>query len=127
MRFRFEPGKGLIVGPTRLSGPSGDAIVRLALDTGAVGTMVSSEALVTLGYDPARITERIRITSATATEYAPQVVVARIEALGHTRDEFTVVCHTLPPESRLDGVLGLDFPSARRLAIDFAAGILDPE
>jgi hypothetical protein len=43
MSHRFNPREGLIIVPTRLYGPAGDAIVRLALDTGATGTLVNTE------------------------------------------------------------------------------------
>lgn len=35
MSFPFDPQQGLIIVPTELWGPSGSAILRLALDTGA--------------------------------------------------------------------------------------------
>ncbi len=43
MILPFNPGSGLIVAPTRLFGPSGDIIIRMAIDTGATGTIVSTE------------------------------------------------------------------------------------
>lgn len=60
MNISFDPSKGLIVVPTRLSGPKGDTVVRLALDTGATGSTVNGEVIVLLGYDPAGSSERIR-------------------------------------------------------------------
>jgi hypothetical protein len=41
MSLTFDPKEGLIVVPTRLWGPSGDTLVRLALDTGATGSVVN--------------------------------------------------------------------------------------
>lgn len=38
MSFPFDPQQGLIIVPVELWGPSGSAILRLALDTGATGT-----------------------------------------------------------------------------------------
>lgn len=46
MSHRFDAQEGLIIIPTRLFGPAGESIVRLALDTGATGTMVNTEVLV---------------------------------------------------------------------------------
>jgi hypothetical protein len=37
MRFRFDAQHGLIIVHTELAGPSGTAVVRLALDTGCDG------------------------------------------------------------------------------------------
>jgi hypothetical protein len=41
----FEPHHGLIIVTTELAGPSATAIVRLALDTGATGTLVNAGIL----------------------------------------------------------------------------------
>ncbi len=35
MSFSFDPQQGLIIVPAELWGPSGSAVLRLALDTGA--------------------------------------------------------------------------------------------
>ncbi len=53
MSLPFHPREGLIVVPTRLWGPNGDTVVRLALDTAATGSMVNWDVLMLLGYDPA--------------------------------------------------------------------------
>lgn len=60
MTYRFDPNQGLIVVPIRLFGPSGEIIVRLALDTGATITLVNSEVMVVLGYDPVAASYRIQ-------------------------------------------------------------------
>lgn len=43
MSYRFAPREGLIIVPTRVFGPAGDAIVRLALDTGATRTLINTK------------------------------------------------------------------------------------
>ena len=53
MSLSFNPKEGLITVPTRLFGPNGDALVRLALDTGATWSVVNWDVIVLLGYDPA--------------------------------------------------------------------------
>lgn len=50
MSTRFDPEYGLVVVPTEFAGPSGTAILRLALDTGATGTLINTRPLVALGY-----------------------------------------------------------------------------
>jgi len=37
MSFSFDPRQGLIVVPAELFGPAGNAVLQLALDTGATG------------------------------------------------------------------------------------------
>ena len=43
-------------------------------------------------------------------------------ALGQTRSGFPVLCHTLPPSSGVDGVLGVDYFHRQVLKIDFRKG-----
>lgn len=63
MSLRFDPKEGLIVVPTRLSGPDGDVVAQLALDTGATESVVNRALLMLLGYDPAVVLDRIQMTT----------------------------------------------------------------
>lgn len=127
MSLRFDPAGGLIVVPTRLYGPAADTVVRLALDTGATRTVVSWDALVLVGYDPAAAPERVQMTTGSGVEFVPQVLLERLEALGQERRSFPVLCHTLPPSATVDGVLGLDFFRGQRLIVDLRTGIVTVE
>ena len=71
MSLPFHPREGLIVVPTRLWGPNGDTVVRLALDTGATGSMLNWDVLMLLGYDPAVVPERIQVTTGSGVEFSP--------------------------------------------------------
>ena len=122
MSFPFDPQQGLIIVPVELWGPSGSAILRLALDTGATGTMVNTGMLVALGYDPALIPDRVQITTGSGVEFAPLVLLDRIVALGQKFAGFPVLGHTLPPSAGIDGLLGLDFFRGRSVTIDFRTG-----
>jgi len=123
----FDPEEGLIVIPTRLWGQSGDVIVQLALDTGATGSIVNWDILVFLGYDPAIVPERIQMTTGSGVEFVPRIVIDKIQALGQQRQNFPVLCHTLPPSTTVDGVLGLDFFRGKRLVLDFSSGVATVE
>ncbi len=127
MSFRFNPNSGLIVVPVHMSGPISNGVVRLALDTGATFSVVSWDAMVTLGYDPAVINERIRMTTGSGIEFAPLIHVGKIQALEQERWNFPVLCHTLPPSATVEGVLGLDFFRNTRLVIDFKEGTIGIE
>jgi predicted aspartyl protease len=105
-----------------LSGPVGITRLRLALDTGATQTVVRAAILVSLGFDPALASERIRITTASGVEYAPKLTAPRLEALGCERCDFPILAHTLPPSATVDGLLGLDFFRGTHLSIDFRKG-----
>ncbi|MBM3234799.1 hypothetical protein FJZ31_00710 [Candidatus Poribacteria bacterium] len=124
MSLPFDPKKGLIIVPTRLWGPSGDTVVRLALDTGATGSAVNWDVIVLLGYEPAKVPERILMTTGSGVEFVPRVAIEKIESLGQERWDFPVLCHTLPPSATVDGVLGLDFFREHRLVLDFRVGLV---
>jgi predicted aspartyl protease len=122
MSIEFEPSHGLIIVQAELWGPAGSTVIRLALDTGAITTLINASPLVWVGYDPAAILDRVQITTGSGVEFAPLVNVRRISALGKQYKDITVVCHTLPPSTNVDGLLGLDVLRRQSLNIDFRAG-----
>lgn len=127
MSLPFDPQAGLIIVPVRLWGPDRDTIAHLALDTGATGSVVNWDIAVLLGYDPAATRERVRVTTGSSVEFAPQIVVQRVEALGRERTDFPIICHTIPPSAAVDGVLGLDFFQGTRLVLDFRKSLVTVE
>ena len=127
MSLEFDGTKGLIIVPTRLWGPTGDTVIRLALDTGATGTMINWDILVMLGYDPAATPNRIQMTTGSGVEFVPVLSVQKIQAMRITHDLFSILCHTLPPSATVDGVLGLDFFRGKKLSIDFCQGKVEIE
>ena len=127
MTFHFDPDDGLVIVKAELTGPSGDAILRLALDTGATRTLVNAAMLTSVGYDPALSPDRFEITTGSGIEYVPQVLLSQMRALGQERSGFPVLCHTLPSSSGVDGVLGVDFFRQQVLKIDFRQGEISME
>ncbi|HEX6963605.1 MAG TPA: aspartyl protease family protein [Lacipirellula sp.] len=124
MTYRFDAGGGLIVVAAEIEGPTGSAIVRMALDTGATCTLVNSLILVAAGYDLALAKDRIEVTTGSGVEYAAKVELTKMAALGMKRYELPVLAHTLPPSAGVDGLLGIDFFAGRTLTINFASGEL---
>lgn len=122
MSFSFHPQEGLIIVLTELVGPSGHAVLRLALDTGATSTLVNVGMLVALGYDPALAPERFQVTTGSGIEFVPRLTLIRLVALGQERVGFPVLCHTLPPSAGIDGLLGLDFFRGQSLTVNFRTG-----
>jgi predicted aspartyl protease len=112
----------LIIVRAEVWGPTGSAVLRLALDTGATVTVLSIAMLVAIGYDPALSPARVQVTTGSGVEYAPRVTLSRIVALGQERVDFPVLGHTLPPSAGVDGLIGLDFFRGQSLAIDFRMG-----
>lgn len=122
MSFSFNPQHGLVIIHAELEGPSGSAILRLALDTGATSTAINVGMLVSIGYDPSLVPDRIQVTTGSGVEYVPRITLSKITALGQERVNFPVLCHTLPPSAGIDGLLGLDFLRGQKLTIDFLQG-----
>jgi hypothetical protein len=83
--------------------------------------------MVLLGYDPASVPKRTQVTTVSGVEFLPQVTIAKIETLGQVRENFPILCHTLPPSAKVDGVLGLDFFRGQRLVLDFRSGLVTLE
>ncbi|MCY3022859.1 MAG: retropepsin-like aspartic protease [Planctomycetota bacterium] len=121
----FSPAAGLVVVQTRLVGPGGTVLARLALDTGATGSMLNWDIAVLLGYDPAASPNRVQVTTGSGVEFAPRIAIESVEALGQARRDFPVLCHTLPPSATVDGLLGLDFLRGNRLVVDFRTGVVE--
>lgn len=93
-------------------------VLRLLVDTGATYTMISLKAAMAIGTDPSVVTRRIPIVTVSAVEYTPLVTIPSLKCLGHDFPNVEVVCHDLPPQSAVDGLLGLNvlthIPSFRR-------------
>lgn len=120
--YSFDAKRGLIVVTAHIVGPTGDARTQLALDTGATTTVIDPALLVSIGYDPASVQERVRFTTGSSVEYAHRLPLDRIQALGQDRSAFPVIAHSLPPSASVRGLLGLDFLRGLDLAVDFRKG-----
>jgi len=86
----------------------------LVVDTGSSATIVPSEVMVRLSLDPLKAEEKeIKETIITANGliYAPVIEIPLFGVLGIELHGFKALCYDLPPQSRADGVLGLDFLS----------------
>ena len=118
----FDPHQGLIVVQAEIRGPSGSAVLRLALDTGATTTLINAGMLVSIGYDPALSPDRVQVTTGSGIEFAPVVNLTWLRALEQERTHFPALCHTLPPSAGVDGLLGLDFFRNHKLMIDLLKG-----
>ena len=124
MSYPFNAQHGLIVVLAELFGPSGSAVLRLALDTGATATLINVGHLVAIGYDPSLVSDRVQVTTGSGVEFVPRIPVTLFKALGQQRALFPILSHTLPPSATVDGLLGLDFLRGQRLVVDFRAGTI---
>ena len=124
MSFIFNPNAGPIVVPAKITGPDGDSVAHLALDTAATTTLIDKEILKLAGYDPNSLTQQVRMIGVDSEETVNIVTIDKLEALGVVSELLSVVCHSLLAQAGVDGVLGLNFFRNRRLTIDFRLGIV---
>jgi len=107
--MELEPEANLIVLHVEVFGKERSRIIRMALDTGSTYTIIPWNVAEILGYDPASERRRVKLTTASGTERAPLLTLRRLRALGLEVENVEIVCHDLPPESAVDGLLGLSF------------------
>lgn len=103
------PDRGPVVVYVELTGPRTSRTIIMALDTGAVLTIIPIETALAIGYDPTQASERIELVTASGMELAPLLTVQRVRCLGHTVSALEVACHDLPTQSPVKGLLGLNF------------------
>ena len=121
MNFGFNSRQGPIVVEASLSGPMGQADLRLILDTGATTTLIRPTILMAVGYEPDASADRITVAMGNGVELVPRMTLNRFSALGRHRLAFPVLSHSLPPVAGIDGLLGLDFLRGSVLTVDFLA------
>jgi len=94
-----------------VEGPNGSElrVLPVAFDTGASFTIIPWDIAISLGYDPTGVTRRIRIITGSGVEYAPVIMVRKLTAIGESIANIKVLCHDLPEDSKVDGLLGLSF------------------
>jgi len=100
-------------------------VAKLIVDTGAAMTMLSWEILEGLGYDPAGTKERVRLVTVSGFELAPRITVESFHCLGEEARDFPVVCHDLPFNRYVDGLLGMDFLRRFDVAIHPRRGFIE--
>ncbi len=122
MSFSFRHERGLIRIDAAILGLNTDALVQLYLDTGAERTVISSELMTEIGFEPEQVNEPHELITGSGKTLAPLLVLPKIYALGKLKENFPVFCHTLPTIADIDGVLGLDFLRSHVFKIDFING-----
>jgi len=93
----------------QIVGPKDTKTIKVVLDTGASYTMIPVRKAIEIGYDPSLIDKKIEIFTASGIEYVPKITIASLKCLGKEVKNIEVVCHELPPQAPVDGLLGLNF------------------
>lgn len=123
-KFPFDVNQGIILCKAKLTNKKNSIFLKLAVDTGATLTMISIESALAIGVDPSKSTRHIEITTANGTVFAPIIKIPFFESLGIEIKNLDVVCHNLPSESSVEGLLGLNFLKAAEVTIDFSENTL---
>lgn len=126
--YCFDPEEPVIVLYTEIKGGGKrKAKPKLALDTGSTYTMIPWELAEFLGYRPHLLKERVRIITLSGVEKAPLITLKSVGILDKKAARIKAVVHDLPPESYVDGLLGLSFLKKFRICLDFKRGVLEIE
>ena len=123
--FSLDTTHGIILCRARLNCGKRSILIKLAVDTGASFTMVSLEAALAIGLDPSKAGRHIEISTANGIVFAPVITIPSLECFGAQVKHIEVVCHNLPPESPVEGLLGLNFLKAAKVVLDFKRNVLE--
>lgn len=116
--IRFQEGIIPVYG--QIIGPRHKCTIKMALDTGATYTIIPAEKVIVTGHKlPTSKEELVMISTASGIEYVPLVTISSFKCLGITVKNINVVCHSLPSESPVEGLLGLNFLSHFPAFIEF--------
>ncbi|MFA4888974.1 MAG: retropepsin-like aspartic protease [Candidatus Omnitrophota bacterium] len=123
-KYNLDIRYGIILSKAKLTHNKLATVCKLAVDTGASFTMISIETALSIAIDPSRAQRHIEITTANGVIFAPLIKIASFECLGVEIKELEVICHNLPPESCVEGLLGINFLQAAKITIDFSKNII---
>lgn len=122
MTHTFDLRRGLVIVPAFVAGPRGRDTFQFAVDTGASVSAVSGLLLEALGYHREQTTGRVHARTGSGGVTTGMIRVRQFAAFGIVRPDFPLLWLPLPPASRIDGLLGLDFCRGLVLTLDFARG-----
>ena len=127
-KVKFNPKYEKIIVSLEIYGINGSShTIRVVLDTGSAFSCIPPDIALDLGYDIENPKEVKSFISATSIGEAPLIEVERVTAIGQDMKNFDVLCHYLPEESTVDGILGLNFLSHFDLSISFSEGTIEIE
>jgi clan AA aspartic protease (TIGR02281 family) len=119
------PPEGVIILEVDLIGKSRVIPLKMVLDTGASMTTIPKEAAMAIGIDPTKSKRRIEMITASSTEYAPVVIIPKIKFLGLELKNIEAVCHNLPSQASISGLLGLNVLRNFNIWIKFLTRLLE--
>lgn len=99
-------------------------VTRMVVDSGASFTVISYEVASVLGIHPEKSSQREEIITASGVIDAPVIEIPLFGALGIEVQNLKVLCHDLPRQSRVEGLLGVDFLSHFPPYRDFSSEVV---
>ena len=108
-----------------VEGPLTSKMVHLVVDSGATTTMISPHTAMAIGCEANLSEKHAPIITASGFVYMPLMKIPLIACLGVEIKNLEIICHQLPAESIVQGVLGLDFLRHVPAFQEFEKKILD--
>ena len=97
----------------------------VAVDTGATTTIIPTEVALSLGYNLVNPKGQIELLTASGTISTKIITVRELTAIGETIENIDVLCHNLPGNSAIKGLLGLNFLKHFNVDISFSTGTIE--
>src|SRR3989338_3302591 len=122
--FKFDARQTINLCHAEIASQGIELSLKMAVDTGATYTIIPVETAVAIGCDPLQARRKIEITTGSSIEYVPLITVPKFRALGFEVKNMEVICHNLPTQSPVEGLLGLNFLKKAGVVIDFSRNII---
>ena len=124
-QVKFDPSTNNLVVEVHLEGKFSQNVY-FVLDTGASFTILPWRLAQELGLkiDPQKTA---KIITASSIETTLMTTVPKMSVLGKTARNVACLVHDLPPQTTVDGLLGLSFLKNFKLTVDFKKGVLSLE
>ena len=94
------------------------------VDTGTAMTMLSQRVAVEIGLDLTKPVRHERIASVHQVIRVPVLRLSSLQVGGRRRTDMEVLVLSLPPDLRVDGLLGVNFLGQFRVTFEFDQGTL---
>ena len=126
-RTFFDPNRPLITLRLTVGGINTSTFRNLivALDTGATTTVIPTAVAFALGYDLSNPKGQIGLLTASGAASAKVITVRKLTAIGETVEDIEILCHNLPGNSAIKGLLGLNFLKHFNVNISFSTGTIE--
>ncbi len=107
--YKVRKSGSLMIVKAYIKGPEAVAYPRMLVDTSSIFTIVAQEILESVECSPASTLKRKRLVTASGYQIAPFVKVEQLSCIGISVKNYSVVAHTLPFGTYVNGLLGMDF------------------